>query len=137
MCRDNTTYANANSFDPSRYLTPSSPLYREPLTEFPKIQGHTVFGWGRRVCIGQEYAATQMLVVCASVASAFNMTLDTPPQGLEDLINNSTPNIIPIMDGEGLGLKFNARNEQTARWIREEYAAQRALDIEQEEDECL
>lgn len=134
MCRSDEYYNDANVFDPSRYLEPSSAQYKEPLTEFPKIQGHTVFGWGRRVCVGQDYAAAQMLVVCAAVASTFNISPDPDRQSCESSIENSTPNVIPIM--ESLNLQFSPRSEAHAQRLREMYAHQKATDSEPEDEEC-
>lgn len=139
MCRSNDFYQDADTFNPSRYLDPASPQYKEPLTEFPKIQGHTVFGWGRRVCVGMEYAATQMLVVCAAVSYAFNVDIVVDPATREKAmisIDNATANVIPILS-ENPPLLFNPRSASQAQRLRHIYKLQREQDEEREEEECF
>jgi len=139
MCRSDDFYEDANTFNPSRYLDPASPQYREPLTEFPKIQGHTVFGWGRRVCIGMEYAATQMLIVCAAVSYAFSIDIAIDPTTGEKAkisIENSTANVIPIL-AEDAPLLFHPRSASQAQRLRDIYKLQREQDEEKEEEECF
>ena len=139
MCRSDQYYQDADSFDPSRWLNPASSLYREPLTEFPKLQNHSVFGWGRRVCIGQDYAATQMLVVCAAMMYGFNMGAGVDEKGnvldldIDKLL--TTPNVIPIMDP--IDIRFTPRDQAQASRLKELYRLQKLNDEEQEEYECL
>ncbi|KAK5101976.1 hypothetical protein LTS08_004435 [Lithohypha guttulata] len=140
MCRSNEYYKDAETFNPSRYLDPDSPAYKEPLTEFPKLQNHSVFGWGRRTCIGQDYAAIQMLVVCAAIMYAFNISPPTDPKtgqktklNLQELL--STPNVIPIM--EPIDIDFTPRSDAHAQRLQEAYRSSQIQDAEQEEDECL
>lgn len=138
MCRSNEFYKDADTFNPSRYLDPASPQYKEPLTEFPKIQGHTVFGWGRRVCVGMEYAAAQMLVVCAAVSYAFNIDIAIDPATGEKAkisIDNATANVIPILS-ENPPLIFNPRSPSHAQKVRDLYTHQQEHDEEKEEEEC-
>lgn len=139
MCRSSNFYEDADSFNPSRWIDPESSLYKEPLTEYPKLQNHSVFGWGRRVCIGQDYAATQMLVVCAAVMYGFNIGPGVDESGkpldldIDKLL--STPNVIPIMDP--IDIRFTARSETQAQRLREAYRLQKLNDDEKEEYECL
>lgn len=139
MCRSDKYYKDADAFDPSRWLEPTSACYREPLTEFPKLQGHSVFGWGRRVCIGQDYAAAQMLVVCAAIMYGLNIAPGTDPVtgqkiklDLETI--TSTPNVIPIMDP--IDIEFTPRSDLHAQRLRDVYEVSKAQDKEQEEAEC-
>ena len=140
MCRSDEFYKDANTFNPSRYLDPASSHYKEPLTEFPKIQGHTVFGWGRRVCVGMEYAATQMLVVCSAVSYAFNIDLATDPTTGEKFklsIDDASSWVIPILDQDtGRKLIFTPISSQKAQKLAEAYKVQTTQDEEQEEEEC-
>ncbi|KAK5957797.1 hypothetical protein OHC33_000986 [Knufia fluminis] len=140
MCRSNKYYKDAETFNPSRYLDPASPQYKEPLTEFPKIQGHTVFGWGRRVCAGMEYSATQLLVVCAAVSYSFNIDIATDPktnQRYHLSLDDATPHAIPVLSQEtGLKLLFSPQSESRAEELRDTYRLQREQDKEKEEEEC-
>lgn len=137
MCRSENYYIDAETFNPDRWLNPESPCYKEPLTEFPKLQGHTVFGWGRRVCIGQDYAAAQMLCVCAAVSYALNIRpgLDKNGKPLHVDITNATPNVIPILS-ENPGLIFEARSAAHVEKLRSSWTICKAQDEEFTLDEC-
>lgn len=73
LARDPTVYPDPDRFNPERYLDPSYPTYREPLSEYPTIKGYHGFGFGRRVCPGQELAEAELLVACAALASSFRL----------------------------------------------------------------
>jgi hypothetical protein len=66
-------YPSPDAFNPERFLNPRYPIYKEPLTEFPSIKGHHGFGYGRRVCIGQDLVHSEMLVACGALLWAFTM----------------------------------------------------------------
>lgn len=155
MCRSPALYDDPDTFNPDRWLNPESPLYKEPLTEYPKLQGHSVFGWGRRSCIGQEYAASQMLVVCAAVAYAFNILPPLDKNGKPVMMNidDATPHgkfspcyycqlgankstAIPIIETGTHILRFEPRTEAHADKIRNGWAALKTQDEEFIEDEC-
>lgn len=131
ICHSSERYTNPGSFDPNRYLLSPTPA---------KIQGHTVFGYGRRVCIGQDYAASQMLVVCATVANFFDISLPVDkvtgqPISVEKCFEGATGNVIPVLDCVDLG--FQTRDERTGERLRDLYAMQREQDVEKEEEECF
>lgn len=54
--RDPELYPDPDTFNPSRWLDPSFPTYREPLTVYPNLQNYTAFGHGRRICQGISIA---------------------------------------------------------------------------------
>lgn len=131
MCRSDSRYANSDTFDPSRYLSPDSVT--------PKIQGHTVFGYGRRVCIGQDYAAAQLLVVCGAVSQFLNIQLPTDsktglPIDPESCLQQTTPNVIPVL--ESVDLKFTPRSEESFEMLNSLYENQKIYG-EREDEECL
>lgn len=134
MCRSPDLYDDPDTFNPDRWLNSASPCYREPLTEFPKIQGHSVFGWGRRVCIGQDYAATQLLVVCGAVSYSMNIkkALDKDGKEIPISLDNSTPNVIPIM--EPVELDFLPRSAEKSQYLRDQLAMYKQHDGDL--DEC-
>lgn len=134
MCRSPDYYKDPDTYNPDRYLNPESECYREPLTEFPKVQGHSVFGWGRRTCIGQDYAAAQLLIVCGAVMFGFDIKrgLDKNGKPVEVSIDNSTPNVIPIMNP--VELDFTVRSAERAQQLRDNLAAYKAENAEL--DEC-
>lgn len=71
MTRDTTLYPSPETFDPSRWLSPSSPAYLAPLTIHPSIKGFTTFGYGRRVCQGVDLVEAELLVGIGGMAWAF------------------------------------------------------------------
>src|SRR2546421_3377596 len=46
IARDPVAYPDPEAYNPARWLDPSFPTYKEPLTEFPKLMGHHQFGCG-------------------------------------------------------------------------------------------
>ncbi|RFU73869.1 cytochrome p450 [Trichoderma arundinaceum] len=65
--RDPTLYPDPESFRPERWLEPSWPSYREPLTQFPNLQNFSAFGFGRRICPGQSIAERSLNIVVARI----------------------------------------------------------------------
>lgn len=55
-------------------MKPEYPTYREPLTEYPTIINSTQFGYGRRLCQGQQVADEDLLIGLGSVAWLFNIS---------------------------------------------------------------
>jgi cytochrome P450 len=65
--RDPTLYPDPESFRPERWLKPSWPTYREPLSQFPNLQNFSAFGFGRRICPGQSIAERNLNIVVARI----------------------------------------------------------------------
>ncbi|UKZ75803.1 hypothetical protein TrVFT333_003497 [Trichoderma virens FT-333] len=65
--RDPTLYPDPESFRPERWLEPSWPTYREPLTQFPNLQNFSAFGFGRRICPGQSIAERSLNIAVARI----------------------------------------------------------------------
>ncbi|MCJ1476564.1 hypothetical protein MMC13_005230 [Lambiella insularis] len=74
MNMDETRFPDAESFRPDRWLDPAFPTYKEPLTHYPQLTGHTGFGWGRRTCIGQEYTEVVHLTVISAILWSCTIT---------------------------------------------------------------
>ncbi|KAL4803882.1 cytochrome P450 [Aspergillus unguis] len=68
--RDPDLYPDPESFRPERWLDPSFPTYREPLTQFPNMQNYSCFGFGRRICPGQSIAERSLNILTARIAWA-------------------------------------------------------------------
>ncbi|KAH8600622.1 cytochrome P450 [Bisporella sp. PMI_857] len=49
ITRDANIYPMPDSFLPQRWMSPSYPTFREPLTQYPRLEGHSQFGNGRRI----------------------------------------------------------------------------------------
>jgi hypothetical protein len=72
--RDPEIYPEPESFRPDRWLEPSFPTFREPLTKYPSIQNFSVFGFGRRVCPGMHIAERSLFIQVATIAWACTMS---------------------------------------------------------------
>lgn len=78
MTRSTKYYQNPSVFDPERYLKPDPEL--DP-REF-------VFGFGRRLCPGNELAFQAIWIMAASILSSFKLTRAVEDStALEDDLN--------------------------------------------------
>jgi cytochrome P450 len=66
-------YPKADWFKPDRWLDPAYPTYREPLTTYPRLEGHSQFGYGRRICMGVDIVSHELFLVCGALAWAYNL----------------------------------------------------------------
>lgn len=134
-----TTYPSPDTFSPARYLDPSSPTYQTPLSIHPRIQGHSIFGYGRRVCIGQDYAASQILTICAAICTFFDFELGFDEKGerlrAQDCLDGATPHVIPVMTD--VDVRFRVRGRDCERRLEEMYRGLERDDREPWGDECL
>jgi hypothetical protein len=73
IARDPTLFPDPEAFNPLRWVEPSYPTYKEPLTEYPTIINITQFGYGRRVCQGQTVADEDLLIGIGSIAWLFTI----------------------------------------------------------------
>ena len=73
ISRDSVLYLDPEVYDPGRWLDESSPCFKAPLTEHPKLMGHHQFGVGKRMCPGVALSEAELLVACAALVWAFEM----------------------------------------------------------------
>ena len=66
--REEALYPEPESFRPERWLEPSWPTYREPLDTYPNLQNFSAFGFGRRICPGQNIAERSLMIGVARIA---------------------------------------------------------------------
>lgn len=50
-----------------------SPNFKAPLTVYPRLKGHHIFGRGKRVCPGQDLAEAELLVFCGNLLKFFTL----------------------------------------------------------------
>lgn len=81
MSRDPERYINPEQYNPDRWLNESSPNFRGPLTEHPRLKGHHIFGRGKRVCPGQDFAEAELLVFCGNLVKFFDLGPKVAPNG--------------------------------------------------------
>lgn len=69
-------YPSPETFDPARFLAEddsrSEEIWRGEKTH-PGKEGHSSFGWGRRICPGEGLAENSLFVVLAKLVWAFNI----------------------------------------------------------------
>lgn len=66
--RDLDLYPDPESFNPERWLDPKYPTYREPLSTYPNLHNFSAFGFGRRICPGQNIAEGSLTLLTARIA---------------------------------------------------------------------
>jgi Cytochrome P450 len=121
LSRDPAVYPDPDTFNPGRYLDPSYPTYREPLSEYPTIKGYHGFGFGRRICPGQEVAEAELLIACAALVWAFKLQKKRLPCGAEVLINDYDFTSTLITTAKPFDMEFVVRSENHAQKILERF----------------
>lgn len=80
---DKDMYPDGELFNPARWLDPSYPTYKEPLTVYPTCQGYAAFGYGRRACPGVDFAERSLVILTAKLAWALNISWPLDEHGNE------------------------------------------------------
>ncbi|KAI4952933.1 hypothetical protein J4E86_006470 [Alternaria arbusti] len=116
MSQNPSTYSSSppSVYDPSRWLDPSSPNFKSPLTEHPRLKGHHIFGRGKRVCPGQDLAEAELLVFCGNLVKNFKLGKKA---GIEIGPDQWTPHVIggPLP----FPCEIKVRDDQKARVVGE------------------
>ncbi|EMC94098.1 hypothetical protein BAUCODRAFT_112836 [Baudoinia panamericana UAMH 10762] len=73
ISREPSLYPRGDEFVPDRWLDPSWPTYKEPLSEFPNFRGDTGFGYGNRGCPGVDLTFTELVTLIGSLLWAFEI----------------------------------------------------------------
>jgi cytochrome P450 len=68
--RDPELYPDAEHFLPERWLEPQYPTFKEPLETYPNLQNFSAFGFGRRICPGQNITERSLNVLVARITWA-------------------------------------------------------------------
>ncbi|CAZ82488.1 unnamed protein product [Tuber melanosporum] len=84
-------FKDSHDFIPERYLGSGKIDRMEP---YPHRDGHSAFGWGRRICPGKQLAENSLFITITRVLWAFNISKATDKHGQE-----ITPNIFAYTDG--------------------------------------
>ncbi|KAI1828280.1 cytochrome P450 [Xylaria intraflava] len=73
MTRNEEMYPDAETFNPARWLEPKYPTYKEPLSVYPKLNGFSQFGFGRRTCQGIPLVEQDLYLAMGGMAWAFDI----------------------------------------------------------------
>jgi cytochrome P450 len=83
ISRDPRTYPDPDSFRPERWLSPTFPTYREPLSQYPTLKGFSQFGFGRRTCQGIDIVEQELFLTMGGMAWAFDISKKKDAMGRE------------------------------------------------------
>lgn len=85
MLSDPEMYPDGETFNPARWLDPSYPTYKEPLSIHPNLQGRLSFGFGRRACPGTNFTERSITIMVARFAWACNIKRAVDPATKEEV----------------------------------------------------
>ncbi|KAH7050122.1 cytochrome P450 [Macrophomina phaseolina] len=105
--RDESKFPDAETFNPMRWLEPSSPAYKEPLTQYPTIQNYSLFGFGRRTCMGQDLTENTLLK-----RDSLGREIDVPMNAYNSLL---------IIKPDRFDFELVPRSEKHARVVEQRY----------------
>ena len=84
ISREPSMFPEGTEFRPERWIDPSWPTYKEPLTEYPTLRGDTGFGYGPRGCPGIELILIELYTLIGSLAWAFDIKRKEGREGYEN-----------------------------------------------------
>jgi hypothetical protein len=81
--RDPELYPDPESYNPDRWLDPSFPTFKSPLSQYPSLTNYSMFGFGRRICPGMNIAERSLFILTARILWACQMGKKKDSQGKE------------------------------------------------------
>ena len=122
--RNPVKYPDPENFRPERWLEPSWPTYRSPLTLYPAVKGMSSFGFGQRTCLGQTLTQDELLVACGGLLWGFNLRKKVDPvTGLEIDVSTTASNSLLIIKPDPFQMAFIPRSEARKAEIAQNWAA--------------
>ena len=110
-------YPDGDSFLPDRWLSPNFPTYREPLTTYPRLEGHSQFGYGRRVCMGVDIVNHELFLVCGALAWAFDLKKKIGEDGKEMEVKDLEYSSLLIAKPDWFSFQLTVRSEKRKRMV--------------------
>ncbi|KAH7060549.1 cytochrome P450 [Macrophomina phaseolina] len=126
--RDPAVYHEPDEFNPMRWLEPGSPVYREPLTKYPTIQNHSLFGYGRRACLGQDLTEHILFVGCGALAWATNIRKKRDAAGREIPVPDNSYNSLLIIRPHAFEFELEARSDKHLKIVQDRFSEIPQLD---------
>jgi hypothetical protein len=132
-------YPDPETFNPDRWLLPSYPTFREPLTTHPNLHGYSQFGFGRRTCQGLPIVEQDLFLTMGGMAWALEIRKKRRADGTEVPVH--WDDYTPLLIAKPKGFEFDAvvRDEGRRRML-EEMLGEDTLcggeEEEEEEEEC-
>ncbi|KAF2772703.1 putative P450 monooxygenase [Teratosphaeria nubilosa] len=81
--REEEQFPLPNEFLPDRWLHPSYPTYKEPLSEFPNLRNDRTFGYGNRSCPGVDLTYHELTTMIGSILWAYTIKRPEGKAGYE------------------------------------------------------
>ncbi|KAE9967307.1 hypothetical protein EG327_011525 [Venturia inaequalis] len=80
ISRDPEIYPDPETFNPLRWIDPSFPTFKGPLTQYPSIVNMSQFGYGRRTCQGMTVTEADLIAGIGSMAWLFDISKQSPEE---------------------------------------------------------
>ncbi|KAI1859506.1 uncharacterized protein JN550_012024 [Neoarthrinium moseri] len=138
ITRNEELYPDAETFNPARWLEPSYPTYKEPLTQHPNLHGFSQFGFGRRTCQGVPIVEQDLFLAMGGIAWAFNVTKKRRADGTEVPVHWNEYS--PLLIAKPAPFEFDAapRNQAIAARVQAMWESGRGEDdVEEERQRAL
>ncbi|KAI1844509.1 hypothetical protein JX265_009996 [Neoarthrinium moseri] len=138
ITRNEELYPDAETFNPARWLEPSYPTYKEPLTQHPNLHGFSQFGFGRRTCQGVPIVEQDLFLAMGGIAWAFNVTKKRRADGTEVPVHWNEYS--PLLIAKPAPFEFDAapRNQAIAARVQAMWESGKGEDdVEEERQRAL